>query len=169
MADALTSWLLSARREIGLSRNGFPSAPGYPLREYLLNLHGRTLRISTPGGIAVSRSVLDLALVQAAVQAGAQFLQGVTGSLVPACRRRPRQLTLTLCMNCEKCSWRLPAFPWRELGSPSGHHRGRVGSKKFAADFRIARRDGFNSMDRVACDLSRRQCIQSAQVGFNAC
>lgn len=57
--------------------------PFSPLEEYVLNLHSRILRIAAVGGIAISRASLDLALVRAATRAGADFLDGTTGSLVP--------------------------------------------------------------------------------------
>lgn len=45
-----------------------------PLTEFQLAAGGRTVRLPLPGGIAVSRWGMDAAIVQAAIDAGAQFL-----------------------------------------------------------------------------------------------
>lgn len=51
-----------------------------PLETMHLAAHTRSLRLPLPGGAAVSRAAMDMALAQAAQQAGARFLDGTTAS-----------------------------------------------------------------------------------------
>ncbi len=61
---------------------GLPAAlGGQPIHEFALWTGGAPAQVSTPPGIAVSRTVLDAALVAAAVEAGADFLPGARATL----------------------------------------------------------------------------------------
>ncbi|MDB5341091.1 MAG: hypothetical protein JWN70_6710 [Planctomycetaceae bacterium] len=73
---------LSALTNVGL-RKVIADLPAFPIREYDLRLRGRSVRIASQGGIAVSRADLDTAVVCEAIHSGADLLLGTTGRLVP--------------------------------------------------------------------------------------
>ena len=64
------------------------------LDEFQVGFRGRTARVAMPEGVALSRSRLDTALVEAATAAGAQFLQE-THATVADIRDGMRRVTLT--------------------------------------------------------------------------
>lgn len=57
-----------------------------PTRRFRAYCGGRSLEIALPGGVSVSRDALDGALMQAAVDAGAELMTGITATL----RESPR-------------------------------------------------------------------------------
>lgn len=75
---------------------GIVSAEGaVPLTHTCLSAGGRSVRLALPRGAALSRQAFDVALIRAAVQAGAAFLPATTARLVgdvdPECRRLQAQ------------------------------------------------------------------------------
>ncbi len=56
---------------------------GVPLTDFRVWAGGRSARIGLPRGYAISRSRLDAALVEAAIEAGAAFLPGTRAALGP--------------------------------------------------------------------------------------
>ncbi len=74
---------LAALDQLGLGR--LPERLGaVPLRRFVFAAGGRQGEAALPGGAAVSREVLDAALVRGAMSAGAAFLPGHTAVLGPA-------------------------------------------------------------------------------------
>tara|TARA_R110002111_G_scaffold144910_2_gene211268 strand:- start:122966 stop:124141 length:1176 start_codon:yes stop_codon:yes gene_type:complete len=71
---------VSALQQIGLG-DIFEEFDAVPLKSFQVRYHGRELNIPLPGGLAISRSVFDERLVQAAVDAGAYFLPETTAML----------------------------------------------------------------------------------------
>lgn len=63
-----------------------------PLREFALTAFDTTLKLSLPEGRAVSRTRFDAALVDAATQAGAEFLPETQATLGPICEDSRRVL-----------------------------------------------------------------------------
>lgn len=59
------------------------SVAGVPLRTLVVSVPARTIEIGLAGGIAVSRLVLDPALVRHAITGGAQFLDGACAAVHP--------------------------------------------------------------------------------------
>lgn len=71
---------LRALASVGLG--GLPEGLGAaPLRTFVPSAGGRSVRLRLPGGCAVSREVLDRALVDAAVRMGVEFRPGVRARL----------------------------------------------------------------------------------------
>ncbi len=66
---------------------------GVPLRTLSLGYSGHGMRLDLPGGLALSRAQLDLALVEAAVANGVSFLPGTCG-LVGAVHQNARYVGL---------------------------------------------------------------------------
>ncbi|MEQ8789747.1 MAG: FAD-dependent monooxygenase [Pirellulaceae bacterium] len=60
------------------------SLGGRPLRAFQLASQGRLAEVPLGGGVAVSREQLDAALIEAAIEAGAQFLDATQALLRPA-------------------------------------------------------------------------------------
>lgn len=65
---------------------------GNPLHDFQARSAGKRVCLPLPGGLAVSRTVFDDALLHAAVQAGVQFLPAVQAELVPLA---PQELPAT--------------------------------------------------------------------------
>ncbi|MCX5660386.1 MAG: FAD-dependent monooxygenase [Planctomycetota bacterium] len=71
---------LASLERLGLG--GLPARSGSPaLTRLVLAAGGRRAAIALPGGVVLSRAMLDAALVRHAVRAGAAFLPGVRASL----------------------------------------------------------------------------------------
>ncbi len=66
----------------GLGRDGLPATlGGRALTQVQLAAERRTARLALPGGVALSRYRLDAALANAAVAAGATYVDGVTATI----------------------------------------------------------------------------------------
>lgn len=74
---------LSLLEQVGLG-HVVQACQSIPLDRYLLRCQGGKLSLRLPGGVAVSRATLDEALVREAVSAGAIFVDGTAGSVLPA-------------------------------------------------------------------------------------
>jgi flavin-dependent dehydrogenase len=68
-------------RKVGLGR-ALRSA--HPLGQFSLNVRGKCLHLPLPSGAAISREVLDAALVEEATQRGCVFSPGTAATLLPA-------------------------------------------------------------------------------------
>ena len=80
----LNSRALAILGELGLGE--IPAAlGGMPVEQFRVRSSGRDVPLALPGGMAVSRSRFDSALVEAAIAAGADFLSETTGHLGTAC------------------------------------------------------------------------------------
>ena len=78
---------LNSRAVECLSRAGLhellPRLNAVPIERFHLTSAGRSLTVSLPGGVAISRSRFDNALIEAAVAVGATFLPGTKALLQP--------------------------------------------------------------------------------------
>jgi flavin-dependent dehydrogenase len=70
-----------ATLELAGLRNCVAKLGGVALKKLCLGLGGRSVELDLPGGLAVSRAQLDLALVNAAAAAGASFLPQTYGTI----------------------------------------------------------------------------------------
>lgn len=91
--DKVCGGCLNERALAILQRAGlrpmYESLQGCPLQSFELAAGGRRVQLPLPGGLAVSRCVLDAALVREAVRAGADFLPGTlaaVGRVADGCR-----------------------------------------------------------------------------------
>lgn len=71
---------VSSLQEIGLG-DIFEDTNAVPLNSFQMRYNGRGAIVPLPGGLALSRSMFDVRLVQAAIDAGAFFLPETTASL----------------------------------------------------------------------------------------
>jgi len=76
---------LETLRQHGLS-NIVDRFAGNPLTTLQLHAAGRTAALPLHGGVSVSRRAIDAALVQAAIEAGAQFRDGVSATVAADAR-----------------------------------------------------------------------------------
>ena len=84
----LNGQALAALRSAGLG-SLVPRLGGIRLEGFQVGFRGRTARVAVPDGASISRSRLDAALVEAATDAGAAFLQetqAVVGNLIEGMR-----------------------------------------------------------------------------------
>ncbi len=119
------------------------------LREYVVHLGRRVVAFPFVGGIAVSRSAFDAALVRAAIAAGAEFLPGTAGRLVP----RPRSGGVA----SEEQSSDLREVLLETNGAPAGRRPSSTGHRRrwarppqLARHDRAARPHGPGRLDRTA-------------------
>lgn len=96
-----------------------PQLQAVPLKTLRIWSEGQTLALELPNSVAVSRTDLDAALVQAAIEAGAEFLPGVTAILAPNATDRGRahvagleELRVQLCLD----------HKWSQTPSGLGRH-----------------------------------------------
>ena len=89
----LNGQALAALRSAGLG-SLVTRLGGIGLDEFHVGFRGRTARLAMPEGVALSRSRLDAALVEAAIAAGARFLDE-THAVVGEIRDRSRRVGLT--------------------------------------------------------------------------
>lgn len=101
---------LALLESVGL-RGAIQRMDGVPLSGWQLQSRGRTVRVPLGGGIAVSRSRLDAALVEAAGRAGASFLPENLAVVLPAASARESKFRHVRLM---------------ERGSPAGTLRTRI-------------------------------------------
>ncbi len=80
--SCLSRRALSLLDRAGLSEQ-IAALEGQPLSGVNLLLKSRSLRLSLPGGVAISRADLDEALVKSAIAEGVQFLPQVTATVCP--------------------------------------------------------------------------------------
>lgn len=71
---------VSALQQIGLG-DIFEDLDAVSLNQFQMRYNGREATIPLPGGLAISRSVFDQKLVQAAIDAGSHFLSETTATL----------------------------------------------------------------------------------------
>jgi flavin-dependent dehydrogenase len=68
-------------QQIGLGQL-LDSTGAVPLNQFRMQYQGRETSVTLPGGLAITREVFDTRLVQSAVEAGADFLQDTTATLL---------------------------------------------------------------------------------------
>ena len=68
---------IAGLRELGL-KESFAKLGGLALNEFRLRTAGRSLSLQLPAGVAVTRRQFDAMLIESAIQAGADFLPGVS-------------------------------------------------------------------------------------------
>ncbi|WP_417382529.1 NAD(P)/FAD-dependent oxidoreductase [Gimesia sp.] len=78
---------INALNQIGLGQL-LESAGAVPLNQFRMQYHGREAVVSLPGGLAISREVFDTRLVQSAMEAGAEFLQDTTATIIDSAEKR---------------------------------------------------------------------------------
>ncbi len=94
---------VAALEQIGLDQV-LPALGGIPLRRAVLATTGRSATLRIPaGGAIVSREALDAALVQQAVDAGVELLQGTTAKLAGWVNGSP-QIDLSTSSACVRIS-----------------------------------------------------------------
>ena len=71
-----------------------PSRSAVPLRRLHLAARGCSADVALPAGAALSRESFDMALIEAAIEAGTAFLPETAARLLPREDRKPRQLRL---------------------------------------------------------------------------
>jgi flavin-dependent dehydrogenase len=112
---------LAALQSIGL-RSAIAELGGIPLNGLHLALSGHGVQLDLPGGLALSRAQLDLALVKAAVANGVNFLPATCG-LIGTVHERRRHVMLTQLGRSRRISARVVLLatglgPIRSIGPP---------------------------------------------------
>lgn len=79
----VNSRALSVLASIGLN-GAFERVPSIRLKEYAFHLRRRQFDLPSTSGIAISRSVFDAFLVEAAIHSGVRFCSGASGKLLPS-------------------------------------------------------------------------------------
>ncbi|WP_417388178.1 NAD(P)/FAD-dependent oxidoreductase [Gimesia sp.] len=72
---------IDALQQIGLGQL-LDSTGAVPLNQFRMQYQGRETSVTLPGGLAITREVFDTRLVQSAIEAGADFLQDTTATLL---------------------------------------------------------------------------------------